>query len=439
MKNWAIKVLLVLTLVLALTVTAVGCGGGGDKEPVDEGSQEDGVVELTLTSWRVEEIEAFEKLNAEFNKKYPNIKVKYDAITATEYDSILSLNLSTDTAADLMYVRPFDRGNNLFESGYLLEITEENVPNLAAVSETQRQVYTTDDGKLNSAPYIYVSYGFIYNKKIFDDLGLEEPKTWDDFFAVLDTLKDEGITPLALGTKDGWVISEVVANPNYVNFVDGENWRLEMLKGNKKFTDPEFVEFLACLEKWKDYMPNSYQAIGYTEAQQLFLSEQAAIFPAGSWEVGYFQSQNPDLELGIFFSPTVNEGDKQWLGFNGGAGVGINKNSEHIEEALIYVNWLLSEEAQILTGNLMAGLYPTANIPGEKIEDPLAREWIEAAGDEGENFAVGFGLEKINKQEPSAGTLTMEAITDLLNGNKTPQEAAEYIQKGLDSWYTPIQ
>lgn len=173
------KKLLAVTLALLLALGLLAGCGSSQSGQSETGGNGDEVVEITLTSWRTEEIEAFKKLNEEFNKEYPNIKVKYEPIKNTEYDSVLSMSLSTNTAADLMYVRPFDRGNSLFESGYLLEITEENVPNLANVPEAQKRVYMTEDGKLNSVPYIYVSYGFIYNKGIFDKYGLKEPETWD--------------------------------------------------------------------------------------------------------------------------------------------------------------------------------------------------------------------------------------------------------------------
>lgn len=437
-KMWKKSFILLIVLGLALG-GLVGCGtSGGDSGSQDpNGDNGEEVVEITLTSWRTEEIAAFEKLNAEFNKEFPNIRVKYEPIQNTEYDSVLSMSLNTNTAADLMYVRPFDRGVSLYESGYLLEITEENTPNLANISQAQRDVYMTDDGELSSLPYIYVSYGFIYNKAIFDKYGLEEPKTWDEFFNVLDVLKENGETPLALGTRDGWVVTEIVSFPNYANFVDGENWRQDLLAGNASLDDPGFMQFMESLERWKDYMPRSYQGIGYVEAQQLFLSEQAAIFPAGSWEIGNFASQNPDLEMGIFTSLVVEEGNQEWLGFNGGAGIGINKNSPHVEEALIYLNWLASEEAQIMTGNLMAGLYPSASVPVEEIEDPLARKWIEAAGPNGENFAVGWGWEKLNRSEPTAYELAMDNTSRLLNGEITAREAVENIKNGIDRWYIP--
>ena len=41
-----------------------------------------------------------------------------------------------------------------------------------------------------------------YNKTVFADNNLEPPTTFDEFFAVADTLKAAGITPLALGDKE---------------------------------------------------------------------------------------------------------------------------------------------------------------------------------------------------------------------------------------------
>src|SRR4029079_16273547 len=43
-----------------------------------------------------------------------------------------------------------------------------------------------------------------YNKDVFEKNGVTAPTTWEEFFAVADTLKAAGITPLALGDKDGW-------------------------------------------------------------------------------------------------------------------------------------------------------------------------------------------------------------------------------------------
>lgn len=41
----------------------------------------------------------------------------------------------------------------------------------------------------------------IYITTIFDQLGLKEPETWDEFNTVLETLKKNNVTPLSLWNK----------------------------------------------------------------------------------------------------------------------------------------------------------------------------------------------------------------------------------------------
>lgn len=432
------KRVLVCLMIIGLILGSVACTKKTSTENETNPTNQK-QVELKFQSWRFEEVEAFNKLNSEFNKEYPNIKVVYEPIKATEYDKSIITNFSANAAPDILYVRPFDRGENLFETGNIIELDDAKIPNLKNVSDTQKKVYMDKNGKIFAVPYIYVSYGFMYNKNIFDKYSLKEPETWDEFYAILNTLKSKGVIPLALGTKDSWVINEVVSNGNYQNFTNGEEWRQAMLKGTKDFKDAGFVNNLRNLAKWKDYLPEAYSTVGYVEAQQLFLSGKAAIFSAGSWEIGYFASQNPSFEIGMFGSPVVKKGDKKWIGFNGGAGIGVSKDTKNLNEALIYINWLMSEKAQIMAGNLMSGLYPCANISNDKIENALAKKWISLAGSSGENFAVGWSLEKVSKKEPAAGTLISEGIVKLFNGEMTPEQVANYIQQGVSSWYEPLK
>ncbi len=50
-----------------------------------------------------------------------------------------------------------------------------------------------------------VIHGFIYNKDAFAELGIEVPTTEAEFFAALDTIKEDGsYIPMAMGTNDQW-------------------------------------------------------------------------------------------------------------------------------------------------------------------------------------------------------------------------------------------
>ena len=61
------------------------------------------------------------------------------------------------------------------------------------------------EGKIYGVPWTFGMVGLWYNKALFEKAGITEtPKTWSDFLGVVKTLKDAGITPIALGEKDKW-------------------------------------------------------------------------------------------------------------------------------------------------------------------------------------------------------------------------------------------
>ncbi len=51
-------------------------------------------------------------------------------------------------------------------------------------------------------------HGLFYNKAIFSELGLEVPKTWDEFIAVCEAVKADGkYTVLSAGAADQWPLN----------------------------------------------------------------------------------------------------------------------------------------------------------------------------------------------------------------------------------------
>ena len=65
---------------------------------------------------------------------------------------------------------------------------------------------TFDDalyGLGNELEYI----GVYYNTAIFEQLGLEEPETFDELVAIAEAVKAEGITPFAFTNQPGWPCS----------------------------------------------------------------------------------------------------------------------------------------------------------------------------------------------------------------------------------------
>src|SRR5690606_11032817 len=54
------------------------------------------------------------------------------------------------------------------------------------------------EGKYYMAPESAVAIGLFYNGKLFDDLGLQPPATWNDLMSACETIRGEGISPIAV-------------------------------------------------------------------------------------------------------------------------------------------------------------------------------------------------------------------------------------------------
>ncbi|MEC5422940.1 extracellular solute-binding protein [Virgibacillus sp. C22-A2] len=427
---------LLVSLMAILVIAACSNDENANGEGEDTNDED---VTLDIFSWRSGDTEEFNEIISAFKEEHPTINVNFDPTTAPEYDSALNTQLSTETGADIFFVRPFALGKNIFDAGHLETISEGDIASMENVADIQKDIYTSEDGEVYAVPFNYVSYGFLYNKTMFEENGWEEPETWDDFFTLMEQIKATDVTPLALGTADGWVVDEIVASGFYPSFVDGEEWRQGMIDGDNKLTDPEYVSFLDGLTNWPDYMPNNFEGIGYVDSLQQFMAENAAIWVTGSWALTDIDADELNFDLDMFASPVVNKGDKRWVGFNGGAGLGINSNSEHKEEAKIFLDWLMSNDAQSMIANLLPGQFPAADVSIDQIESEVNRKWLEVGGEDGENYATGLAFEVFNGGDPTLGTLQIENITALLAGELSPEEAAENMQNGLESWYEPFK
>jgi oligogalacturonide transport system substrate-binding protein len=61
--------------------------------------------------------------------------------------------------------------------------------------------YGEINGKLNAVPIAFNSETMYYNMDMYEKYGLEQPKTWEDFFKAAKVMSKDGVYPLGLGDK----------------------------------------------------------------------------------------------------------------------------------------------------------------------------------------------------------------------------------------------
>jgi raffinose/stachyose/melibiose transport system substrate-binding protein len=393
-------------------------------------------VTLTLGSWRVDDVAAWEKITTAFHEAYPNITVKFDPTNPPDYNATLRTQLETGTGPDLFFVRSFATGRELFDAGYIASLND--LPGIKDnFSDGSRGPWSTDAGEPYAVPIIAVSHGIYYNMDIFAANGIEIPATWEDLMAAAQKLQDAGVTPFANGTKDAWDINEVVMMQFIPSNIGGYEGRMAYLKGERCFNSDEMVASFQQIKDMQPYLPNGFEAISYYDAAQLFAQGQAAMMMDGSWSVGPFEKDATDFKWGVFYPPAL-AGKDQYVTFHVDAAIGANAASKNLDAAKTFLEWLETPEFAGLLGNNLPGFFPlTKEVPA--LSDPIAADFM-AFNSAAKGVDIRFVWEKL-LAAPSgnvdAYTSLNNNVIAVLKGEKTPQEAADAFNTDLAAWYEP--
>ncbi|MEU0568487.1 extracellular solute-binding protein [Nonomuraea sp. NPDC005983] len=405
-----------LTAALLLAVTACA--------PSSTASNKTDKITLSVWGWGPEA--NYDKMFAEYEKLHPGVDIDARSFTtATEYDTILSTGLAGDSGPDLAWLRAGANLQPLVEAGRLLPLETSDVPGLKDFNEgVLRSAKGDKDGKVYGVPFAIQTLQVIYNKKIFADNGITPPQTWDDMIAAAEKLKAKKIVPFAFGGKDDWMLPIVAGIFGTADW-GGDDFLKAVKAKQKKFTDPAFVAGIDKLNKLKPYFPDDVAGVSYTDAQILFSSGKAAMFPGGLWELNFFGENAKDVDLGVFTPPT-QKGQGLMPGFTDGS-YGINVKTKHKAEALKFAAWLASKDyGQLYTDTLRI----FSAVPGVKPKDALLNEVATGF----EQHGASYFMNEFAYGNPSSQTVFSKSLQEMLLGRITAQEAAAQLDKSVSTW-----
>lgn len=171
-----------------------------------------------------------------------------------------------------------------------------------------------------------------YNKKVFDENNLKAPTTWDEFFAVAETLKMKGIAPLALGDKNKWEAAHLFEDI-LVASLGAEGYR-GLWNGKTSWTGAGVKRALDTYARILSYVNTDHAAGTWDSATQMLIDRKAAMTIMGDWAAGYFTSKGwkPNVDYG--FAPAPGTGGTFVVVTDT---FGLPRRAPHRAEAL---NWL---------------------------------------------------------------------------------------------------
>jgi alpha-glucoside transport system substrate-binding protein len=195
---------------LALILTACPAGGSSPGGAASGGASGGAGGSITVTSlWGGAEAKAFQAVLDAFQAK-TGITVTY-APQRTDYATVLRTQIQGGTPPDIAimpgigFLRSFAAAGDLKKLSDIgldrASIEKNYAPGILDVGTVNGDLYGIMV-KLNSKSTIW------YKPNEFEANSITVPKTWEDFTAVIDKLKAAGKTPLALGAKDSWTLTD---------------------------------------------------------------------------------------------------------------------------------------------------------------------------------------------------------------------------------------
>ncbi|BDQ35775.1 sugar ABC transporter substrate-binding protein [Pseudodesulfovibrio nedwellii] len=391
---------------------------------------------LKIESWRNDDSDIWtDTIIPAFSKKHPDIKIIFTPMPPAEYNAGLNAKLAGGTAGDLITCRPFDASLEMFNKGYIVDLND--LAGMKEFSDVAKSAWQTDDGNSTFAvPMASVIHGFIYNKEIFEELGLSIPTTETEFFTVLEKIKADGnYTPLSLGTADQWEAATMGFQNIGPNYWKGEEGRKALIAGTAKLTDAPYVNTWKQLAKWAPYMGKGFKAQKYPDSQNLFTLGRAVIYPAGSWDITTFNTQ-ADFKFGAFPPPLPEGATKGYISDHTDIALGLNAASPNKEAARLFLEWLSTPEFAELYANSLPGFFPLSNHK-VSLKDPVAQEFINWRNTHESTIRNSYQI--LSRGNPNLENQLWNVSSQVINGTMTPEDAAKETQAGLEKWYKPQQ
>ncbi len=385
---------------------------------------------LSMWSWRTEDVEAYNEILEAYKAEHPDVSVNFEAFLNTEYNTLVSTSLQAGDAGDVVQTRSYGGVKPWIDGEYLVPL--DGQASLANYEPSVLDaVRSQENDQVYGVPFALQTLQMFYNKAIFAELGLSEPTTWDEFVALNQTLLEAGYIPMATTAKDAWmlpILHSIVGAGTYGGntFVDG------VLSGETTFEDPAFVESIQAVKDLQPFFPPDLTAVAYTDAQTLFTTELAAMFPGGSWEGAYFKGQNPDLDLGVFAVPAKGTDAQLSSWFVDGAWA-VSTSTDDQAAALEFVNWLGSPDFGQRFTDALAQISP---IKGVTPTDPLLKDIVSLYDEAATPYLL---LVHFRYGTPSGTDVIGEDMQKLFLDDMSAEEVASDLQAQLSSWFTPGQ
>ena len=128
-----------------------------------------------------------------------------------------------------------------------------------------------------------------YDKAIFDKYGITPPENWDEFFAICEKLKAEGVVPFVMGNAGGWEAAHLFETI-LISTLGAEGYK-GLWTGETPWSSEGVTKALEIMKKILDYVNPDYAALSWDGAGEYLIAHKGAMMIMGDWTNGWFMAK----------------------------------------------------------------------------------------------------------------------------------------------------
>lgn len=343
-------------MILALTAILTGCSGSKDTSSgtnagINEGASnasdsnaagKDTANKLsgkvTFLTNRTDMIgKEYDDYVKRFNEKYPDITIEFEA-SQTDYNQQIKVRMASGELPDLMFI-PDIPNSDLPK--YFAPLDD-----LELSAEVTFKDFKSYDGKLYGITTGNSTSGIVYNKKAFADAGITElPKTWDEFLAACEKLKQNGVIPLSSNFKDKWPLGNWVYDlPRVIE--NNKNFPNERLNMEAPFSmDNGYGKAMSLLRTLaeKGYLEKDINSTNWEQSKKDVANGKMGMYFLGNWVINQVIGVGDESDnIGFFPLPFDNSGEIR-AGLNPDFFYAVSKDSKNLKAAKAFLTWMLED------------------------------------------------------------------------------------------------
>lgn len=405
----------------------------GASAPASAEASEAAGEPVTITWYHIQNndpgLSLWKELADEYTAAHPNVTIDIQVNENEAFKTKLTTLLQQGDVPDLFQTWGGGGLRQQVEAGLVKDISADIADWKGDINAGALSMYEVD-GKNYGMPFDLGLVGFWYNTKTFEEAGITTlPATWADFLTTVQTLKDKGVTPIALAGKDTWTGAFYWA---YLAVRNCGQAGMDKAVVSGDWSDPCFVKAgqdfkqLIDMEPFQEgFLAAPWDGAGSSAAAQA--TYNGAIQLMGQWLPGTVNANSGDTRaigegLGWFPFPAVDGGaGDPFDGLGGGNGFAVGKDAP--PETIDFLRYLVSLDAANRWGALNSGILPTTNGSEGSTTDPMLTQVLE-----GRAKAKFVQLYLDQATTPELGGAINEAVATLYAGTGTPESVVEAIQ-----------